>query len=87
MCIVYTYFRVPEPQGRSFAELDLLFERHVPARKFASTDVDVFVETVDGNVIHQYEEKLDIAHAENSGAATQWGILQAGGTGGKSLPV
>ena len=42
MCIVYTYYRVPEPQGRSFAELDLLFERGVSARKFASTDVDVF---------------------------------------------
>ena len=65
MCIIYTYFRVPEPQGRSFAELDLLFERHVSARKFATTDVDVFGETVDGSVIHQYEEKLDLAHAEN----------------------
>ena len=42
MCIVYTYYRVPEPQGRSFAELDLLFERGVSARKFASTNVDVF---------------------------------------------
>ncbi|KAF7330070.1 MFS general substrate transporter [Mycena kentingensis (nom. inval.)] len=41
-CIIYTYFRVPEPAGRSFAELDLLFEQRVPARKFASTKVDVF---------------------------------------------
>jgi hypothetical protein len=39
---VYAYFRIPEPAGRTFAELDLLFERRVPARKFASTDVDVF---------------------------------------------
>ncbi|KAF7368455.1 MFS general substrate transporter [Mycena venus] len=30
-CIVYTYYRVPEPQGRSFAELDLLFEKGVSA--------------------------------------------------------
>jgi SP family general alpha glucoside:H+ symporter-like MFS transporter len=43
-CIVYTYFRVPEPRGRSFAELDLLFERGVSARKFAQTEVDVFGE-------------------------------------------
>ncbi|KAJ7144017.1 MFS transporter [Mycena epipterygia] len=42
LCVVYTYFRVPEPQGRSFAELDLLFEKGVSARKFASTSVDVF---------------------------------------------
>src|ERR1700743_1345324 len=42
LCIIYTYYRVPEPQGRSFAELDLLFERGVSARNFATTNVDVF---------------------------------------------
>ncbi|TVY86494.1 Maltose permease [Lachnellula willkommii] len=51
LCIIYTYFRVPEPQGRSFAELDLLFERGVSARKFASTSVDVFEEEVQGERI------------------------------------
>ncbi|KAF3915260.1 hypothetical protein AA313_de0200051 [Arthrobotrys entomopaga] len=40
--IIYTYFRVPEPSGKSFAELDLLFEKNVSARKFASTNLDVF---------------------------------------------
>jgi MFS transporter, SP family, general alpha glucoside:H+ symporter len=53
LCIVYTYFRVPEPKGRTFAELDLLFERKVSARKFASTQVDVFDETVEGSVVHR----------------------------------
>lgn len=62
LCIIYTYFRVPEPRGRSFAELDLLFEHGVSARKFATTEVDVFDETVDGSVIHNYEEKLDATH-------------------------
>lgn len=47
-CVVYTYFRVPEPRGRTFAELDLLFERKVAARKFEGTEVDVFDETVGG---------------------------------------
>ncbi|TKA82733.1 hypothetical protein B0A55_01267 [Friedmanniomyces simplex] len=42
--LVYTYFRVPEPRGRSFAELDMLFERGVPARDFAGAEVDVFGE-------------------------------------------
>ena len=42
MCLVYAYFRVPEPGGRTFAELDLLFERGVSARKFKETKVDVF---------------------------------------------
>lgn len=62
-CIIYTYFRVPEPQGRSFAELDLLFERGVSARKFASTDVDVFGEevSVDEGVVNSYEEKMDVS--------------------------
>ncbi|KAF7291456.1 MFS general substrate transporter [Mycena kentingensis (nom. inval.)] len=57
-CIIYTYFRVPEPAGRSFAELDLLFEQRVPARKFASTKVDVFDEdkTVTDND-HAYEHE------------------------------
>ncbi|KAF3389471.1 Maltose permease MAL61 [Penicillium rolfsii] len=54
LCIVYTYFRVPEPRGRSFAELDMLFERGVSARKFATTEVDVFDETIEGRVIDDY---------------------------------
>ncbi|KAJ7830619.1 maltose permease MAL61 [Mycena olivaceomarginata] len=45
-CVVYTYYRVPEPQGRSFAELDLLFEKGVSARNFAKTRVDVFGDEV-----------------------------------------
>lgn len=52
LCIIYVYFRVPEPSGRTFAELDLLFENRVPARQFSSTKIDVF-------------EKLDNEHIEN----------------------
>jgi SP family general alpha glucoside:H+ symporter-like MFS transporter len=46
--------------GRSFAELDLLFEKRVSARKFASTSVDVFEDsqTLEGTaVFDRYEEK------------------------------
>ncbi|KAL2215171.1 putative transporter [Thermoascus aurantiacus ATCC 26904] len=57
LCVVYTYFRVPEPKGRSFAELDMLFERGVSARKFASTKVDVFGEAVEDGVIRNYQEE------------------------------
>ncbi|KAK3617616.1 hypothetical protein LTR56_025163 [Elasticomyces elasticus] len=56
--IVYTYFRVPEPRGRTFAELDLLFEKKVSARRFAQTEVDVFNETVDGSVINRHKGSL-----------------------------
>ena len=63
-CIIYTYFRIPEPAGRSFAELDLLFERGVSARKFASTEVDVFEATVEGSVINNYERRMSVMHTE-----------------------
>ena len=66
MCIVYTYFRVPEPQGRSFAELDLLFEKGVSARKFAKTHVDVFEENVEGSALDDYNKKLELEHAERT---------------------
>ncbi|CAK7207521.1 hypothetical protein SEUCBS139899_010331 [Sporothrix eucalyptigena] len=42
LMLVYHYFRLPEPSGRSFAEMDLLFERGVSARKFKSTDINAF---------------------------------------------
>ncbi|KAH6997085.1 general substrate transporter [Ilyonectria destructans] len=55
-CIVYTYFRLPEPNGRTFAELDVLFERRISARKFAETEVNVFHESVEEKVMDEYEK-------------------------------
>jgi SP family general alpha glucoside:H+ symporter-like MFS transporter len=65
-CIIYTYFRVPEPQGRTFAELDLLFERGVSARKFSTTEIEVFDEAVEGNMMNEYERKLSVVHTEKA---------------------
>ncbi|KAK4223893.1 general substrate transporter [Podospora fimiseda] len=39
---VWVFFRLPEPKGRTYAELDLLFEKKIGARRFASTDIDPF---------------------------------------------
>ncbi|OQD81843.1 hypothetical protein PENANT_c025G07540 [Penicillium antarcticum] len=39
---IWTYERLPETAGRSFAEIDLLFEHQVPARDFAKTDISQF---------------------------------------------
>jgi SP family general alpha glucoside:H+ symporter-like MFS transporter len=36
ICLVWSFFRLPEPKGRSYAELDILFENRVPTRKFAT---------------------------------------------------
>jgi SP family general alpha glucoside:H+ symporter-like MFS transporter len=33
-CFVWAYFRLPEPKGLTYLELDLLFSRKAPARKF-----------------------------------------------------
>lgn len=40
--ILWSWFRLPETKGRTFAELDVLFEEKVFARKFTSTEVDPF---------------------------------------------
>ncbi|TKX23137.1 general alpha-glucoside permease-like protein 1 [Elsinoe australis] len=42
LCALWTYFRLPEPKGRTFGELDVLFEQRVSARKFKSTVVNQF---------------------------------------------
>lgn len=41
LCLCWSYFRLPEAKGRTYAELDILFERRLDARKFASKDVDL----------------------------------------------
>lgn len=42
LCVVWIYFRLPEPKGRTYGELDILFEHKVSARKFKGTNVDIF---------------------------------------------
>ncbi|KAJ5732176.1 hypothetical protein N7493_003657 [Penicillium malachiteum] len=39
-CLVWSYFRLPEPRGRAYKELDLLFERGASARKFSVTQAN-----------------------------------------------
>ncbi|ORY11269.1 general substrate transporter [Clohesyomyces aquaticus] len=41
LCLVWTYFRLPEPKGRTYGELDTLFEQGISARKFKETVVDL----------------------------------------------
>ncbi|KAL4883933.1 general substrate transporter [Aspergillus karnatakaensis] len=42
LCFTWAFFRVPETKGRTYAELDILFERKIKARKFSSTTAEVF---------------------------------------------
>ncbi|RFU78604.1 mfs hexose transporter [Trichoderma arundinaceum] len=49
LCVVYLWFYQPETANRSYEELDEMFMKKVPARKFKSfkTDVEQRVERVD----------------------------------------
>jgi SP family general alpha glucoside:H+ symporter-like MFS transporter len=38
------FIRLPETKGRSFEELDMLFNNGVPARKFKTYEVDAYNE-------------------------------------------
>lgn len=39
--VVWTYFRLPEPKGLTYSELDLLFEHKVDARHFSQSGADM----------------------------------------------
>lgn len=42
LCITWIYFRLPEPAGLTFGEIDKLFEQKVSARNFKKVGVDTF---------------------------------------------
>lgn len=44
LCLVYCFFCLPETKGRTFEELDILFERKVPSRKFKKYQIDMAIE-------------------------------------------
>ncbi|KAI0020418.1 general substrate transporter [Xylariomycetidae sp. FL0641] len=45
LCLVWSYFRVPETKGRTYEELDLLFDKKVPARDFKNYQIDSAIAT------------------------------------------
>ncbi|KAF2003442.1 MFS alpha-glucoside transporter-like protein [Amniculicola lignicola CBS 123094] len=66
LCLVWTYFRLPEPKGRTYGELDILFEQRVSARKFKSTVVeDLHTGAISGD--YGEEKKEAVAHLETVG--------------------
>jgi SP family general alpha glucoside:H+ symporter-like MFS transporter len=40
LCLVLAFISLPEMRNRSYREIDVLFHRKTPARKFASTHID-----------------------------------------------
>lgn len=41
VCLAMAYIWLPEMKNRSYREIDILFKRHVPARKWKKTIVDI----------------------------------------------
>lgn len=60
LCITWVFFRLPEPKGRTYGELDILFDRQVPARKFSST----VLEASEVSLPEVFQEKLDTDEKE-----------------------
>ncbi|UNI22336.1 hypothetical protein JDV02_008232 [Purpureocillium takamizusanense] len=58
VCAVWTFFRLPEPKGRTYGELDVLFENRVSARKFKTTSVDRF-DSQSGGAASEKEKGFD----------------------------
>ena len=67
-CAVWTFWRLPEPKGRTIAELDVLFEMEIPARHFSRTTV----EKLDGGLedSDKKEKMLDAVTVERVSPST-----------------
>jgi len=65
LCLTWTFFRLPEPKGRTYGELDILFENRVKARKFKSTNANQFAgETVRIGSVSEPKGGLGTQHKE-----------------------
>jgi SP family general alpha glucoside:H+ symporter-like MFS transporter len=62
-CFLWAFFRLPEAKGRTYGELDVLFERRVAARQFSSTVVESYY--VSDNDSGMDEKKVVSAHIEH----------------------
>jgi SP family general alpha glucoside:H+ symporter-like MFS transporter len=56
LCLCWSALRVPEPKGRTYEELDLLFEQRVPAWRFKKTEVDPY-QGLAGTEVHVREDQ------------------------------
>lgn len=64
---VFMYFMLPECKDRTYAELDVLFENNVSARKFHKTNVDQFS---GHNTEIRYDSSSDTVGSDDDKATT-----------------
>jgi SP family general alpha glucoside:H+ symporter-like MFS transporter len=62
--IAWGYFRLPEPKGFTYSELDLMFEHKISARKFTREAADALKPALT-DVAHQYEKQSDAERVES----------------------
>lgn len=41
MCLIVAYFFLPEMKGRSYREIDIMFQRRIPARQWKKMEIDI----------------------------------------------
>lgn len=65
LSLIYCLLRLPEAKGRSYGELDILFENRIPAWKFKTTKADQFGMVRRGEAVEE-DGKLaqEVAHVE-----------------------
>lgn len=69
IAVAWTYFRLPETKGRTYEELNILFWRQVPARKFKDESVDAYDEEQFVNpVVDEVLEKRAETHEHKAEA-------------------
>jgi MFS transporter, SP family, general alpha glucoside:H+ symporter len=64
LSFAWSFFRLPEPKGLSSAEIDVLFEQKVSARKFSKTKADPFRSS--NLVVESYTEESRLTVSEKS---------------------
>ncbi|KIW13391.1 hypothetical protein PV08_08579 [Exophiala spinifera] len=59
--LIWTYFRLPEPKGLTYADLDILFENKVSARNFRRVHIDPYRS---GHLVVADTENVEAGHEE-----------------------
>lgn len=57
LCCLWAAFRLPEPKGRTYEELDLLFARKISARKFKKYHVDPYEQDANGEILVEAKQE------------------------------
>uniref|UniRef100_A0A060TBJ9 ARAD1D35728p n=1 Tax=Blastobotrys adeninivorans TaxID=409370 RepID=A0A060TBJ9_BLAAD len=52
VCFTWAFFRLPEPKGRTYEELDLMFLKRLPARKFKGYVVNLEEDEGELEIVH-----------------------------------